>query len=457
MQGFGNKMIYRRFKLDKKVYLNLSEEDKKVLSILEGVVRDLAKVYELQLKDGFYPKNITKKDLEETGKQNPEILSPFTIVYKKNGQLEAIPYHQKYSEYLLPISKKIEKAAQVCKNKSFKDYLKARARSLKDGSYREADIAWLNVKNSNIDFSIGPFERYLDKILFIKRAFQAHVGIIDQKKTLLAKQIEETLYISARLSFGKYHSTDIPRKGVSVLVEWTPKTSGYMSDVVFSGEHFPCDLDIMEQYGSKILIYESQLKLKFERLHYPIFKSIFEKKFASKYSKELLLRATGWRTLLNELTRQLHKFKGSRERLQELFGIIDEANGFASGIQHSKHLVTKGVISQEELEAIIIVNIVWMFSDWLLYKQNKGIRNHALGNSILLNFYLATGALRESAGFSWPNFYKMFFENELLADTLSRLLQDGSYNEAEQFMKKYANLSNFERLGRNLKGLTPKL
>lgn len=449
-------MTYRKFKLENKYYKDLSYSDKKVLRILEEVVKDVDGIYKQQLRDGFYPKGVTKKEIEEVDKKDPDVLSPFTYVVRKNGKLSAIPYHKLYAKYLTPIAQKIEKAASICTNKSFKNYLLARTKSLLDGSYREADVAWLNVKHSKIDFSIGPFERYLDKILFIKRVFQAHVGIVDKKKTLLAKKIEETLYISAKLSFGKQHSTDIPRKGVSVLVEWTPITSGYMSDVVFSGEHFPCDLDLMEQYGSKILIYESQLKLKFEKLHYPIFKALFEKRFASKYSKELLLRAVGWRTLLNELTRQLHKFAGAKDRLQELYGIIDEANGFASGIQHSKHLVIKGVISQEELEAIIIVHIVWMFSDWVLYKQNKGIKNHVLGNSILFNFYLATGALRESEGFSWPNFYKMFFENELLADTLSRLLQEGSYKEAEQFIKKYANLSNFERLGRNLKDLNSK-
>lgn len=448
-------MIYRKFSLDSQVYNELSVEDKKVLKILQEAVRDASKVYALQLKDGFYPKGINKKTLEEAGRKDSLILSPFTYIEQKNGKLEAIPYHQKYASLLIPIAHKIEKAADFCTNRSFRAYLKARAKSLIDGSYRHADITWLNVKNSKIDFSIGPFERYLDKILFVKRIFQAHVGVIDKGLTSTAEQIEDVLYASAKISYGKYHSTNIPQKGVTVLVEWTPAMAGFVADVVFSGEHFPCDLDLTQKYGSRILIYRSQLKLKFEKLHYPIFKLIFEKKFASKYSKELLLRATGWRTLLNELTRQLHKFEGSRERLKELFGIIDEANGFASGIQHSKHLVTKGVISNDELEAIIIINIVWMFSDWLLSRYNKGIEKHALGNSILLNFYLMRGALKESGGFSWPNFYKVFFENEALAEKLSHLLQDGTYQETAKFIKEYADLRNFEEVGKRLNTLHP--
>lgn len=450
-------MIYRKFKLDKKVYAGLSEDDKKVLNILKGAVKDTAKVYELQLEDGFYSKRVSKKVLEEAAKKDPEILSPFSFVEKKNGKWEVTPYHQKYAEYLIPISKKIEKAARICKNKSLKLYLKARAKSLIDGSYRKADIAWLNVKNSNVDFSIGPFERYLDKILFIKRIFQAHVGIVHKEKTAFAEKIKDTLYASAKLSSEKYHSTNIPKKGVRVLVECTPLTSGYMSDVLFSVEHFPSDLDLLEQYGAKIVLYKSQLRLKFEKLYYPIFKTIFEKKFASKYSKELLYGASFWTTILYELGKQLHNFSGARERLQELYGPIDEANAFASGIEHSKYLVVKGLISQEELEAIIIIHIVWMFADWVYYLHNQHKESHVTGSSILLNSYLESEALKESGGISWPHFSKIFFQVESLASNLVYLLQKGSYKEAEKFIKKNANLKNFEKLGRNLKTINPKL
>lgn len=450
-------MIYRKFKLDKDLYNKLSEEDKKILKILRQVVKDVAAVYELQKKESFYPKSITKKQIEQAAKLNSEILSPFTYIQQKNGRFTATPYHIKYAAYLKPIARKIEKAANTCSNKSFKVYLKARARSLVDGSYREADIAWLSVKKSKIDFSVGPFERYLDKILFIKRIFQAHIGVIDQDKTKLVEEMREVLYSSAKLSPSKFHSTHIPQKGVTVLWEQTPATSGYASEVVFSGEHFPSDLDLMEKYGSRVLIYESQFKLKFDKLYYPIYKTIFEKRFASKYPKEILFNAVGLNVLIYELSKQLHKFNGARERLQEVYGPIDEANGFASGIEHCKHLLVKGLISQDELEAIMIIHILWMFADWLVYTRNKAKESHVLGNSILLDAYLATGALRVSGGISWPNFPKIFFEIESTANQLVHILQEGSYKDAQIFIKKHTNLKNFEILGKNLRNLNPYL
>lgn len=450
-------MIYRKFKIDKKYYKGLSKDDLRILSILEEVVADIAKVYEVQKKDGFYPKRITKEKIELAAKKHPLILSPFTYIEERNGQLEAIPYHQKYAHLLQPVAEKIQEAAKLSTNLSFKKYLLARAKSLMDGSYKNADRIWLEVKNSKIDFSVGPFERYLDNILFLKRVYQAHVGIIDKELTEAAEEIKETLYSSAKISFDKSHSTNIPKKGVQVVVEQTPATSGYVAEAVFSGEHFPSDLDVMQQCGSKIIIYVSQLKHKFDRLHYPIYKSIFEKNFAANYSKELLLKATSWNILLYELGRQLHKFIGARERLQELYGPIDEANGAVSGVEHAKHLLVKGLISQEELEAIIIIHVVWMFSDWLVYQQNKTVESYVIGNAVILNNYLAKGALKEKNGISWPNFSKMFFELEVLAGQLVHLLKEGNYKEASKFVKENTGFKNFKRLSKNLNKITPSI
>lgn len=448
--------IFRKFIIDKTTVNSLSEVDKKVLVLLEEVVELFAEVYLKQINDGFYP-DISKKEIEKAAKKDPEILSPFTSVVKDGNKLKAIPFHIRYQVILQGIFEKINQAANISNNKSFKNYLKLRAKSLIDGSYMDADIAWFAVKDSKIDFNIGPFERYRDPLFFIKRAYQAHVGIIDNEYSKRAERIKETLYSFAKVSSTNQHSTEIPKKGVTVLVEKTTATSGYLSEALFSGEHFPCDLELMKKYGSRIIIYSPQLLLKFEKLHNPIFKAIFEKKFASKYSREQLITATGLMILLYELGRQLHKFEGARERLKELYGPIDEANGSASGIQHSKHLIVKGLLSQDELEAIIIIHIVWLFTDWLHFLQDKSIKNYVIGNALTLNTYLENGAVRIKDGISWPNFSRIFFEIESLADRLVDLLQKGSYSEAKKYIDNHASFKNLEQFSKYLKDISPKL
>lgn len=443
-------MIYRKYKINKNLYADLSKEDKLVLKILEEAVKDASLVYRLQLKMGFYPKNISKQDIQKAAKTNPDLLSAFTVVKQKNGQLEAIPYHIYYAKYLEPVAKKIARAASFSTNKSFKDYLEARARSLTDGNYEMAFGLWLNVKNSKIDFTLSPYQRCLDKDLLTKRTYQGYVGIIHKQYTALAEQYKEALYSSAKMNFTKYHSTDIPKRGVSVFIEMISAISGYPADVLALGEHFPSNLDVARQYGAKIVIYATQIGYKFDKVFYPILKTIFETTFASKYSRQILLEATGWCIFLYELGEQLHKFEGAGDRLGEFYAPVEKANGFASGIEHSKHLVVKGLISQETLEAIMIIHIVWMISDWLLYQKNPAKQNHIIGNSVLLNSYLSNGALKISAGISWPNFSRIFFEIESMTYKLTYLLQKGSYKEAQQFINKNSNLECFERLSKTL-------
>lgn len=443
-------MYYRKLELNKKIIADLSKEEQSLLKILEEIVADVAEVYKFQLENGFYPKKVTKSQLEEANKKDNNISSPYTNVEIENGKLKAVDYHEYFSKYFEVIAKKLKKAAIICMNKSLKAALIAQADSLCNGSYDEAYMKWLNIKNSKIDFYVGPLERHMDKIFFIKQTFQAHVGIIDKKFTKQAEDNKEVLYSSAKMSFSKYHSTEIPKRGVSVFVEHIASIAGYPAYVFASGQYFSSDFDLALKYGSKTIIYYPQLKLKFEKLYYPIFQKLFDKRFASKYSKDLLLEATLWCIFLYELGKQLHRYRGARKRLQDAFGPLDEADGFVSGIEHSKHLVVKGLLSQEMLEAIMIIHIIWMQADWMLFKDNVAKQDHIIGNSILLNCYLSHGALSVSSGVSWPNFSRIFFEIEMTSYKFVYLLQKGSYQEASQFIKQNADLGSFKKLSTNL-------
>ena len=98
-----------------------------------------------------------------------------------------------------------------------------------------------------------------------------------------------------------------------------------------------------------------------------------------------------------------------------------------------------------------------MVADWIRYKQLNIKESHTIGNSILLNSYLSSGALRESKGISWPNFSRIFFEIETMAYKLTYLLQKGSYKEAEKFIKENADLKSFERLSKSLSKINTRI
>lgn len=447
------KNFVRKFPLPK----GLSEKDKKVVHKLEKAVELVADIYADQANGrysgaNFYPHDVTTLEIEKAAKEDPAILSPYTVVERQDGKLKAVPYHIKFQDQLKKISQIIEEAASISETSAFKKYLKVTASALLNGDYDKIHSTWMETR-SNINFLIGPIEYYDDRLFSKKRSYQASVGILNKDKIERATEIKNVLYINAKDNIALSHHSLLDTEKVQVLVTDGVALGGFLARVLFSGEYFPNDFDLLRKTGVKIVFYNSSLKLKFEKLHFPIFKSIFSKEFQKSYSKELLLEATFLYIVLYELARQLHHFDNADDRLLDLYPTIDEGNASVSAIQHCKHLLTKGVIDQKMLEALMIIHICWMFSDWVAVKNNPAMTGYVQGSTIALNFYFKSGALHETGGISWPNFPKMFFEIERLSDILARVLTSDNRDQANEFIHKFGSMDYFNRFSPRLKGI----
>ena len=446
----------KEFKIEPQFLKILTAGEKKIVPLLIEASKKIDKIFRLQENDeyrgaNFYPHDATREEIEKAAAENPKIFSPFTIVKRENGKLTAVDYHKEYSEFLEPTVAILKNAAKITKNRSFKNYLLALAAALVSGKYQQADIAWLAVKNTNIDIIIGPHERYLDKLFFIKRAYQANVSLIDKEKTESARYIRDTLYKTT----GDRPHRITPPSIVDVQIRRSFILAGFIGKALFSVQHLPSDSETIEKYGSKIIGCLSVIDQKFDKVIYPIFNALFEKKFKASYSKELLKKGNFYYALLTALAQQLHRYQNSRTRLRELFPVIDEANSAASGIFHSKHLLLKGVIDQKELESIMICQICWIFSEWIAYKKNNIREDYLRGDTLVLNFLLREGALQEKEGISWPNFAKIFFEMENLAVIFVRFLEEGTYLEVHEFLSHYLSFDALRDFDHRLTKIKP--
>lgn len=443
---------YRLFKIEPKSLKLLTANEKKLLPILIDVAKRIDKIYQLQENGkeagaNLYPKNVTRQSIEAQAKSNPEILSPYAVVEKgKSGKLIAVAYHKKYAQSLSPIAHLLEKAANVSQNPSFKKYLLTLAKSLLDGSYEKADIAWLKVKNSNLDLVASPYETNLDKLFSVKKAYQAHVGIIDKDKSKTAADIRNIL----NENIGPRHHI-VSLNNIDIQEQYDVISSGLLGKTLFAIQPLPTDPETQNKYGTKILTYHNVIDLKFEKMLYPIFTEIFANNFKARYPKELLRVGMDYHRVLFSSAQQLHHYSDSYCRLKELFPIFEEANNMVSSVQHAKHLVLKGIINQKELESLMVIHICWIFSEWVIAKYNKTREDFLKGNSLVLYFLLKDGALREKDGISWPNFAKMFFEIENLAEIFGEFLEEGTYEEAQDFLKKYLSPDIFKAFDHRLR------
>ncbi len=437
--------------------LNLSTTEKKVLQKLIAAAKETASIYaqqENRANNGanFYPRDATKKEILEASKKNPEILSPYTVVERKNGKLIAIPFHVKYKKPLQKIAKLIREAAKISDNQAFANRLMLEANSLLDGNYEASDIYWLSMKPYKLGFVIGPIERYDDKLFFKKCSYQAWVGIRDEQNTVDAITFKNFIVGARRKVLVPSEKIDFLDK-IQIRVDNTILFSGLIAKFMFTSANLPNDVHIMERYGSTVTIFKPSFDLKFTEERHPIFHAVFEEQFQEYYPDEILEVGSIRNAYLHEISHQLLRYRDSELRLKEYFPIFDEITASVFGVKSCGSLLLKNAITEKELEAIIVMFIALAFSWWLSYLKNPAVIHYAQGFAIAINFFLESGALREAQGFYWPNFTKLFVSLSELSDTLERILAVGTYEDAKKFTEKYASLRIFEQFSPHLKEL----
>lgn len=439
--------------------LKLTANEKKVLEHLVAAADAIGPIYEEQensryLGSSFYPASASKEEILGAAKNKPEILSPYTIVERnREGDLITIPYHIKYKDKLEIVAKHLRGAAKITERKDFAQRLYLQANALLDGNYEASDIYWLTMKPYKIDIAIGPLDKLDDRLLFKKTSYEAWVGVEDTEATKKAGVIQHAIYDVKRKIFTTREKAEFLEK-TKMRVEKTLVFSGLFARGMFTSNSLPIDPGLMEKYGIRITFFDTSLDVKFLNQHYPIYQRIFEKNFQKEYSRDLLREASFRNVHLHEIGHSLLRFKDSERRLRENFPIIDELSATIYGIKSCGSLVLKGIMTEKEIEAIMIMFVCRAFTWWLDSRRQKSVEAFAIGHAIALNHFISTGALRESEGISWPNFTKMFMAIEELSDSLERLISIGNYSDANAFIEKYGSFMVYSRFASRLKGMT---
>ena len=426
----------------------LSVNERQVLEKLIKAARLIAPIYQKQQDPkypgaNFYPHDVEKTEIENAAKKDPSLLDPYTIVKRKNGKLISVPYHLEYRQYLLPIAKQLLEAAKITINREFGKRLELQADALLDGTYDVADIYWLSMRPYKIDIVIGPIERYDDRLFFTKCAYQAWVGVMDEVETRKAKIIKEAVFSSSRKIITPVQQAAAFDR-VQLRIDKEAIFSGLIAKFMFSSASLPNDVETISKYGSEITIFENSLNSHFVSRHHPIFHAVFEKKFQQSFPIEHMQEAALLSSLVHELGRQYLQYRGAEERLRDVFPVIAEIGSAVIGIKLLGPLLLKGIITQKQLESVLVIFFCRAFDWWDKYKSDPGAASYVRGNAIALNFLLSSGALQQQGGISWPNFTKMFVALSDLAEILEKILSVGGYQDAKDFIDNYGSFGTFD-------------
>jgi hypothetical protein len=225
----------------------------------------------------YYPSGTTKHDIEVwlgtlSESDRKRALDPFTAVARgRDGAIEVVPYDRHYHDGLTKAAAALREAAALTHEATLKNYLSRRAQALLDDDYYASDVAFVGLKGP-IDVVLGPYEIDDDTWFGAKTAYQASIGIVNQRETQRVDEIarhlqelEDHLPIAPNLR-GRKLGSSAPIVVLDVIYHGGFAAHGGAQ----VGYGLPNDLRVLNDVGARTGTYSNLLKLRYESLFRPV-------------------------------------------------------------------------------------------------------------------------------------------------------------------------------------------
>jgi hypothetical protein len=383
----------------------------------------------------FYPNDMTVEEFEAW--DNPDKNSLYTLVRRDDaGQLIAIPYSEAYKEQHTKAAELMRMAAALADDEGLNKYLEARAVALLNDDYQKSDFAWMAMKESNIDFVVGPIENYEDRLFGYKAAHESFV---------LLKDLEW----SARLA--KFNAM-LPelQKGLPVADEYKSEMPGTDADMnvyyalYYAGDcnagsktiaiNLPNDPEIHVAIGSRKLQLKNAMQAKFDKILVPISEMLIDE----SQRKHITFNAFFENTTFHEVAHGLGvnntivDHLPVRVALKEQYSSLEEAKADIMGL----YLVTK-LYEMGELESgEVLDNYVTFFAGIFRSSRFGAASAHGKANMFNMKYFADNGAfVYQDNGTYMVNFDSM---KEAVISLVERILTvqgNGDYEAAKEWIE----------------------
>ena len=376
---------------------------------------------------GFYPTDMTKEEFEAW--ENPDKTSQYTLVRRyADGSLHAIWYHEAYAEQINKAADLLLKASELAADKEFAEYLKLRATALLTDDYYYSDMAWMDVRNNNVDFVVGPIENYTDGLFGYKAAHESFILIKDKEWTeKLTRYVALLPELQTKLPVDEQYKQEKPGSDADLAAY----------DAVFYGGdcnmasktiaiNLPNDERVQLQKGTRKLQLKNAMAAKFDKIVVPISEVLvapearqsvkFDAFFANVMFHEVA-HGLGIKKVLNDSITVRHALK-------EQYSAIEEAKADILGL----FLVTKLHEMGEYTNTTLEENYTTFMAGIFRSVRFGAASAHGKANMIEFNYLANEGAFtRDENGLYNIDFPKMKLAVEKLGGAILVAQGNGDY------------------------------
>jgi hypothetical protein len=384
----------------------------------------------------FYPTDMTKEEFESL--ESPDKTSLYTVVRRNaEGKLITIPYHVEYNAELEKAAGLIKKAAELAGDEGFKKYLNLRAEALLTSDYFASDMTWMDMKDNNIDFVVGPIENYTDALFGYKAAFESFILIKDMEWSVkLAKFAALLPELQTKLPVAKEYKAEVPGSdsdlGVYDAVYYAGDCNAGSKTIAIN---LPNDEQVQIQKGSRKLQLKNSMHYKFEKILKPISEVVIDEsqrqyiKFDAFFENVMFHEVAHGLGIKNTINN-----KGTvRDALKEKYSPLEEAKADILGLFLVTKLAEMGQLGEKDLKDNYTTFLAGIFRS----VRFGAASSHGQSNMIQFNCFNEQGAFTrdEVTGMFKVDYDKMALAVSSLGEKILVIQGNGDYDAAAKLIE----------------------
>ena len=389
----------------------------------------------------FYPHDMTKEEFDAFEDESKN--SQYTVIRRdETGKLFVKGYYEEYKEHLDKAIALMEKAASITENKGLKNYLEKRIIALKTNEYFDSDMAWMDMKDSNLDFVVGPIENYDDELFGLKTSFEAFVLVKDPEwSKKLSKFIKYLPELQRNLPVDKRYKQETPGTESDLNVY---DVLYYGGDCNAAGKtiaiNLPNDEKVQLAKGSRRLQLKNAMQAKFDAIVMPIAKQVMNAEDLKKVNFNAFFSNVTFHEVAHGLG--IKNVVGSttpvRKALGSEYSAYEEAKADVLGLYMISELIKKGEVKDLTEEECIATYVSGLFRS-IRFGVTEA---HGRANIMCFNYFEKNGAFtRDDKGIYNINYDKARECIQSWAKFLIEMEGNGDMKEAAKYSKANAVVS----------------
>lgn len=390
---------------------------------------------EKPLGANFYPSDMTQEEFEAFDADDKT--SQYTIIRRKaDGSLESVPYSQAYKKQHEKAANLLRQAAELAEYENLKSYLNLRADALLTDEYLASDMAWMDMKDNNIDFIVGPIENYEDRLFNYKAAHEAFILIKDLEWSQKLSRFAALLpALQRNLPVADKYKAEVPGSdsdlGVYDAVFYAGDCNAGSKTIAIN---LPNDPIVHIEKGSRKLQLKNSMRYKFDEILVPISKIVIDE----EQRKHVTFDAFFENTMFHEVAHGLGikntiNGKGTvREALKETYSPIEENKADILGLFMVSNLVEMGEMGEKDL----MDNYVTFMAGIFRSVRFGAASAHGKANMMRFYYFQEQGAFTRNPenGTYKVDFEMMTKAMNSLAEKILVVQGDGNYLEAKKML-----------------------